>query len=448
MTLSEIRSSIQNQLGQLTIDDIYTDPQLNCIRQSFIKLVNIPSVDQIRNYFIEEFFKTCAGNQCFNLQKLNDSLKNKISSVSPDLKKFQKNAAKLEREMPYYQKHIDEIPENKAKLESEIEEINKEIEKIVPPADDTPDVQLAELNKLKESKGYQIQNLINSTYYHRELEKMREKLETFNDKINEFETDIKNAEDQIAANLQASQAIKDTNPDRYETEYKTLVFLFRILQQKTLSRKKTGVYEEHENKYNEQKRSWDYITSFSADIFDYEITDIAKDKILTGLVDQVRSHNLIPDNWRELVYSMLSKTIPDISGNIGLPEDFMNSCFKRRTIQLTLSDTSALLALKIACQSNQSLNIVGNKIILALQGGVAATLLFREKGTMINSFQKQPFEIFANHLQMQKKYQSNEFYEPNSTTILKDKILVPEAYYILSGNYVLEIYFDLWPGIH
>ena len=447
MTLTEIRLSIVNQLGQLTLDDIFTDPQLDCMKQSFINLANIAGVDEIGNFLFGEFLNTCQGNLCFNLQKANEGLKSKLFSFSPDLTKLQRNARKYERDIEYYQRQLNEFPKQKTKLESELEEINKEIEKIIPPADDSPDVQLAELNKLKNTKTSHLQQMPGTiSFYQSELVKMQEKHQMYSEKINDIETEEKNIEEQMAANQQSLQSIKDTNPDYYENEYRALVFLYRILLQKNLARKRTGTYEERGNRVNETGKSWESFIAFSADIYEAEITDIAKEKIIAGLTDLVRSENIIPDNWREIIYAMLNQTIPDISGKIGLPEDNTNSSFKKRTSQLTFSDTSALLALKIGCQKNQSLNIAGNKIILALQGGVAATLLLREKGAMINSFQKKPFEIYFNHLQKQKKCQTDDLYETNETTTVKGKILMPEGYYILSGNYVVEIYFDLWPG--
>jgi len=447
MTNSEIKSSIQDQLGQLTLDDVYTDPRLNYLKQSFVKLANIPSVDQIGNYLFAEFLKTCSGNLCFNLQKAYTELNNKLYLLSPDLIKLQKQVKKQEGDLNYYQKHLEEFPTQKEKLESELEEINKEIEKIIPPADDSPDVQLLELNKLKSSKTAQIQMLPNSIdFYQREIEKFHVKLKTLYEKISDIESEKKNIEDQIAANRLKLQEIKDTSPSRFENEYKALVFLYRVLQQQILARKKTGTYEEKQNKYDDLKKQWGIEIVFSADSYEAEITDIAKEKIITGLTDLVRSQNIIPENWREKVYTLLGQTIPDISGKIAAPEENSNSCFVKRTIHLSKADTSALLALKIACQSNQSLNIAGNKIILALHGGVTATMLFREKGAMINSFQKYPFEIYFNCLQKQEKYHLNDLYETTETNTFKGKTLIPEAYYILTENYVLEIYFDKWPG--
>jgi hypothetical protein len=160
--------------------------------------------------------------------------------------------------------------------------------------------------------------------------------------------------------------------------------------------------------------------------------------------------NTIPDDWRSLLFTILSKPIPNIAGSFADIFHSRKTYFEWTELDLTYLDTSFLLAIKIAVQANQTIQTTDQEIIISLSGGMSATLSFRKKGDLIAAFQRGPFEIFAKLTKQNRSYELEQYkfqtlYYQKGYADSEIQIETPVGYYLLTENYVIEITFNPAP---
>ena len=131
----------------------------------------------------------------------------------------------------------------------------------------------------------------------------------------------------------------------------------------------------------------------------------------------------------------LSRPIAEIAGTLNYAFGLGNE-----KSELTHLDQSMLLATKIAVRTNYSIKTADNKIVLALSGGILATISYREKGDLITKFQKESFEIYriSNN---SKDFVLQTLYFQTGYANSEITIKTPEGFYILFDKYVIEIHF-------
>ena len=171
----------------------------------------------------------------------------------------------------------------------------------------------------------------------------------------------------------------------------------------------------------------------------YNFADEKYDSI--SLQDLFTIKNVIPINWRKLIYKIISTEKLYFTGTLG--DEFTGYKYNISRFEKSLNpiDKGALIALKNACKNNSAIMEKGDNIILDLSGGIIANISFREKGKIITDSQTSPFELFYK-TSANGRFTSNILYNQTGYASSSLEIETPLGYYILTEDYVIEIGFE------
>jgi peptidoglycan hydrolase CwlO-like protein len=452
MTLTDIKNNIVGQLSKLTIDDFYSDPNVSFAKEIFAELTNQKSDKQIEKYLVDKFPETIVKAKRFPLEQSIADLNIQITTVQSVIKDFQVEVDKLDKETNDKQEKQTDIPKKESQSKSELKEIEAEIQQIKPLANKAPYIkQMQDLEKSKEKKNKEIETYLTAlAKLKTEISKLQTKTKVVKESIIKNETEIKNIQTTIKKTQKEIEQLSEKNNNHYKNEYSSLKFLFKTLLQKSISKReviesrKTG--KQITNYQNALGTDDEIVTEKTREVT-LDMRDCDFEEYNGFMLAFTNNKNIIPSGWRKLLYQTLSTPLPNLAGTIGKVSYLGDFYFKSKNLELTNIDASALLATKIAVRTNYSVRTADNKIILGLSGGVSATITFREKGVLIAKFQKQQFEIYSNCFLSERFVDQTLYHQTlyHQTGYANISIETPGAFYILTDEFVIEIYFKAAP---
>lgn len=448
MTLTDIKNKITGQLNKLTIDDFYSDPNVSFAKETFTKLTNQKSDEEIEKYLTDKFPDTTVEAKRFVLEQTIAELNNQITTVQSVIKNFQADIEKLDKQTADKKEEQDDIPKQESQSKTELKEIETEIQQIKPLANKAPYIkQMKDLEKFKEKKNKEIETYpaaLNKLKI--EISELHTKINGIKDSVLKNENEIKTIQTTIRKTQKELEQLSEKENNHYKNEYLSLEFLFKTLLKKSIRKReviehrKTG--KKLTNTYNYQS----YVETVAEktgevtlDIHNCEFVEYSK-----FILAFTTNKNVIPSGWRKVLYQILSTPLPNITGTISNITYNKHFYFNSENLKLTNKDISSLLATKIAVRTNYSVRTADNKIILGLSGGLSATITFREKGELIAKFQKQQFEIYSNCF-LSQRFVDHTLYHQTGYANSTISIETPGAFYILTDKFVIEIDFNAAP---
>lgn len=448
MTLADIKNKIAGQLNELTIDDFYSDPNVNFAKETFAELTNQKSEEQIEKYLTEKFPDTTVEAKRFALEQTVTELNNQMATFKSVINDFQTEIYKLDKQTAEKKEMQADIPKQESQAKAELKEIQTEIQQIKPLANKAPYIkQMEELEKSKEKKRKEIES------YPTALEKLKaeiSELKTMTDSVKENiaknETEIKTIQTSINKTQKELEQLKEKENSYYKNEYSALEFLFKTLLKKSITKDEVIEYQKTGKKLrnNFNYQSYDEEVAVKTGEVTLDIQNCSFEDYSKFVLTFINNKNIIPVGWRKILYQILSNPLPNLSGTISNLNYDKHFYFNNENLELTNIDISALLATKIAVKTNYSVKTSDNKIILGLSGGLSATIIFREKGELITKFQQQQFEIYSNCF-LSQRYVAHILYSQNGYANSTISITTPGAFYILSDKFVIEIDFNAAP---
>jgi hypothetical protein len=448
MTLTDIKNKIIGQLNKLTIDDFYSDPNVSFAKETFAELTNQKSEEQINKYLTDKFPDTTVEANRFALEQTVTELNNQIATVQSVIEDFQTEIEKLDKQTADKKEKQADIPKKASQAEAELKEIQTEILLIKPLANKAPYFkQMEDLEKSKEKKSKEIES------YPTELEKLKAEISelktttnVIKENIEKNETEIKSIQRSINIKQKELEQLNEKENNYYKNEYSALEFLFKILLQKSISKRTVIEYQKTGKKLRDiySNKSYDEEIEVETGEVTLDIYNCSFEEYIEFVLTFTSNKNVIPTGWRKLLYQILSTPLPNLAVKISNVTYSKNFYFNNESLELTNKDISALLATKIAVNTNYSVKTKDNKIILGLSGGLSATILFREKGDLITKFQKQKLEIYSNCF-LSQRFVAHTLYHQTGYANSTISIETPGAFYILVDNYVIEIDFNAAP---
>lgn len=450
MNLTDIKNIIIEQLSNLTIDDYYADPNISyLVKKTFAEVTKLNSPEEIENYLTQKFSEVTIEAKCFNLKKsindLNDQISNIQESSNNDQGKIDMLIMQIAEEE---EKKQTTIPNQLSLANNHLKEIQMEIQLLEPLASKFPYLShLKDLEEREKKINVEIKN------YLIQIDKSKKEIDGLQSEINKIRESIVNYEVEIdtfnTTILKTQKELDKINENRYyENEYLSLEFLFKILLKTSINKnrifekQKTGkiITDRYSNKEIEETISV-ATGEISLNKMSISNDDYSKFILSSSLVI---NKNIIPNEWRKILYETFTKPLPNFSGTIGNLVYKNEVFFTSQSLELTSEDISTILAIKIAVKTNEIVTTIDNKIILGLSGGLAATIIFREKGDVITRFQKQEFEIYSNCFKSDR-FKQNTLYYQNGYADSRVCLQTPGAFYLLANKYVIEIYLDPAP---
>ena len=335
------------------------------------------------------------------------------------------------------------------KTKSELTEIETEIKQIKPLAGKPPyDKQMEALEKAKEKKQKELDNYPTAiSKLKSEVDELQTKIKSEKEIIATKQSEIKTIQTSIGSKQKELEQLTEKETTHFKNEYSSLEFLFLALLHKGI--RKEPVFKTVEIRKEHTKHGHIYYEEIQEKTGELILAShkIGFDEVCKFISSLTISANSIPKDWRKIICQTLSNPIADIAdiaGSISKISSENTEYFKQKPLELTHIDTSTLLATKIAAKTNYSIRTANNKIVLALSGGLSATISFREKGDLIAKFQKQPFEIYANCFS-RKQYVLQTLYYQTGYANSEIQVKTPGGYYILTDKFVIEIVFDAAP---
>jgi hypothetical protein len=159
----------------------------------------------------------------------------------------------------------------------------------------------------------------------------------------------------------------------------------------------------------------------------------------------MKRNNLVPKDWRQQLHRVCSSPLRRHTGSISSPTEERARYFELKKCSLSITDMAAFLSLKIAALQYEYILTATGTIVLALPGGLAALVSFREKGKIIAKQQTKAIETYINCLQVKDQYAYHLMYHYDGGPAAGVGIETPGAYYIISEQYVLDITFIAAP---
>lgn len=449
MKLSAIKESIIKHLNNLSIDDFYADPQLKSVKKVFTELTGLETDEEFKKYLHERFPETRIEVFQHSIKKEIEFLTHELSKAETIIKTDQDEVFKLEKAIGQNQTKLKEIPNQQVKINSDLAEIEIEINQIKPLS--IKSLYDKQLNDLEKNKLLILKTLESLPLLFSNLEKEKNELTNeLNSKIESIDlkkADFKSIENRIIENQNTLNKLNSEENELFDKEYTALVFLFKILLYQNI---------EIDNNYIEEKTGkmikdnyGDYIEEV-VDVKSEVLHEVTCnfDELKELIKEYTKKGNTIPNEWRKTLLKIISMPIGGFMGRCySLSVDYQrnkdNMFFYREKMSLTPVDISAILATKIALKTNYSLRIEANKIALALSGGIMAIITFREKGDIINAYQQEPVEFYTASYNGLNEKQTLYFQKGYADSQIQ--IEIPNKYYILSKDYVIEIEYTCAP---
>ena len=482
--LTDIKEKIIEKLKKLTIDDFYSFPFI--AKDVFSEITGLETYEDIEKYLTDKFpeikletLRKSLEQSLVELDKQIKTINKEINNSQKEIEQIEKDIAVNQEKQNKLQKRPEIINAELKNIENELRDIEAEINQLKPLSGkltydnllknietkkDAKHLEKQRLNEELDSCPLKIQELKN------ESEGFKEKITSIKSTIGQKESEIVSIQNTISDKQNEIENLKATEENHFQNEYSSLEFLFKILLQKEIQIRevykevKTGrklkqfggrldnfvereVDEIRPEKTGEQK------------LETYGCSEVERKKII---LSYTLNKNAIPKKWRNVLYETLSNTVIEISGIVN-PNGFEYrnnnkhiegyQYLKRNKEKLTIIDIATLLATKIAAKSNYFIKIEDNKIALAISGGIIAILSFREKGELIKKNQEQPFEIFIRYKEKrrdeyyyyreddnsEKRFVNQTLYHQKGYADSEIQIEIPNSYYILTENFVIEI---------
>ena len=450
MTLTDIKEKITGQLSKLTIDDFYSDPQISFAKKTFMELTKLKSEDEFEKFLSDKFPETTAETLRFYLEQAITKFTEQIASVEKLIQTSQTEIDKLDKQVAQKKEQQAAIPKQQDKTKSELTEIETEIKQIKPLAGKPPyDKQMEALEKAKEKKQKELDNYPTAiSKLKSEVDELQTKIKSEKEIIATKQSEIKTIQTSIGSKQKELEQLAEKETTHFKNEYSSLEFLFLALLHKEIRKvpvfKTVKIRQKHkENVFGLGPIYYEEIQEKTGELI-LASHKIGFDEVCKFISSLTISANSIPKDWRKIIYQTLSNPIADIAGSISKIRRDNTEYFKQKPLELTHIDTSTLLATKIAAKTNYSIRTANNKIVLALSGGLSATISFREKGGLIAKFQKQPFEIYANCFS-REQYVLQTLYYQTGYANSEIQVKTPGGYYILTDKFVIKIEFDAAP---
>ena len=446
MTLTDIKEKITGQLSKLTIDDFYSDPQISFAKKTFMELTKLKSEDEFEKFLSDKFPETTAETLRFYLEQAITKFTEQIASVEKLIQTSQTEIDKLDKQVAEKKEQQAAIPKQQDKTKSELTEIETEIKQIKPLAGKPPyDKQMEALEKAKEKKQKELDNYPTAiSKLKSEVDELQTKIKSEKEIIATKQSEIKTIQTSIGSKQKELEQLTEKETTHFKNEYSSLEFLFLALLHKGI--RKEPVFKTVKIRKEHTKHGHIYYEEIQEKTGELILAShkIGFDEVCKFISSLTISANSIPKDWRKIIYQTLSNPNADIAGSISKISIYNTEYFKQKPLELTHIDTSTLLATKIAAKTNYSIRTANNKIVLALSGGLSATISFREKGDLIAKFQKQPFEIYANCFS-RGQYVLQTLYYQTGYANSEIQVKTPGGYYILTDKFVIEIEFDAAP---
>ena len=472
MTLTDIKNRLEAELKKRTIDDLYAQSPLNMAIELFSDSLNWKTDMDIKNYLTEKFEET-------SLEVIELSFENFIFNKNFELELIAKKTSNLndknvlqEKEIVEKREKLDKINSDTIEVKKELEEIEIEINQLTTLtllSKENNSIRISELKTRIEEKNTLLSNFTTlSSEIINEMREIEKAVRENNKLIREGNSEVKIINLAIKDEERKVKQLRKYDESFYKNEWDSLVFVFKIFYFETIyiekifgiRNKNTGLIIEEDEWRGISKEEK---VHFERKIIEYLLENSETDQrqVYNLLEGYTSSNNLIPKDWRKILFETFSKRIPKISGYVHCPEFRMlpyasrnseDHYFDNITKHLSAEDTSSILALKMASRYNPSVKTEDNEIVLALSGGIAAKIVFRKKGEVIKKLHSKPFEIYINYSKLvsNNKYIESEL--KNKTLYYQDgyanstvDIRTPGAYYILNDEHVIEINFEPAP---
>jgi len=423
MRTSEIQASILAQKG-ITIDDYYCDPKIDAAREIFCRLTNCGPSDEEVAAFLHAQKPAC--NRVFLKQQLEEELEQleidkkkaekAIVAKAKELEKLKEQEDTAQRDWLYGpHRSLQELAPKKKAAIAALEALKAASKR--PPAKQvaalegeiaTLELQIA----AQESERSRLQNesykLSNAK---RECAKELKELKNRPNLLYHQERSVKN---KLAGVLQ--------HDDRYyQQDEKALDLFFALLLKVELAER--------------QFDSKEVVPTLP----------MTTEQQMKAIATHLKKKNTVPKDWRQQLYRICSSPLRRFVGTISNPREGKADFFDFDKKDLRPTDLAAFLSLKMSALQSEYVLAGNGAIVLALPGGLAAMVKFREKGKVIAKQQKQPVEVYVNCLLSKEQYAYHLMYHYDGGPAEGVGIETPGAYYILSENYVVEIAFMASP---
>ncbi len=423
MRTSEIQEKMVAQMG-ITIDDYYADPSLAVARDIFRSITRCGPSDEEVEVFLHAQKPYCNAEACRALLEENlKVLEAKKQAAVNELQQWTEEAARLKKaESAAYDAYHHASYWDKNKLEKRQKEAAAEIENINAASKRPPVKQIEELEEELASLKQELeelamlaneQNVAYHNFYqaHKAAKVKLKELKYSPDKFNSEIYSLKEQLNKLSIRDEAS----------FKKDDDALDFLFAIL---------LGI----------RLKTKDYNNTFPS--LPIPLTLAEK---MTIVAKHMKRNNLTPKDWRQQLHRVCSMPLKRFMGSISNPTEERMTFFEMKKSPLSATDLSAFLALKIAALNHEFILTGAGAIVLALPGGLAASVTIREKGKVIAKQQKSTVETYINLLKSKNQYAYHLMYHYDGGPAEGVGIETPGAYYILSETYVFEITFMAAP---
>lgn len=444
MTLRAIQDRIIEVLKTRTVDDFYAESHLDFAKDEFLRLTGLKTNAEIDRYLESRFPETVVEKFILELEKEIKDVESSLAVIPKTLKKSEAEHLAVESEIVKIDKAKQEIPSQIRTTKLEIEEIEKEITVITPLATKSPyDKQVEGLKQHLETKSAHLASFpALKKQLNNEYGELKKKANTLSEETNRNRKELGNLKGILAKKQQELEVEKKGEGSKFAREFAALKFLFLVLLMKKLTKEEimqaTGDYkEEYVN------GRWGRVpVRLPTGDFQLVRSDATLEDVARCVVHYIGTSSLQPKNWRKIVDALFLSQLPKFSGTIGNYLVYNNHILKRLPLELSVSDVSTMLALKAAIRTSPAIKTEERGIVIGLSGGLFASIIFREKGTVIAKFQEKALEIFVNQLKSKDRLMTETLYHQAGYAKGVINIEIPAGYYILSSDYVIEIHFN------
>ncbi|GEM_PF-4581298 len=433
MNLIELKEKISAHLATLTIDDFYLDSSLATTKALFQDLTGCGDDREIEKYLINEIPNT-------DFEAYVNSIRESIALQQPALAAANQQLAKTKAQLESLDKKMAEIlvkqkaiPEKQKEIEGAILQIGTEIKQIRPLANNAIYAQrITELEKEKAKYQQQLDTLPGeSSELSEEITSLKIQKKSLQNQVGEDQVQVNVLSNDLfeKENLLKDAETKKTN--HFKKQADALNFLLGLL---------LGMKAKNSNYAGYDKNQ--------------PLERLDKNEATCLITSALANNTVCPQNWRKLLQDIFSQPIPEFSGSLTTPDYERETYLVREKLPVSDVDLGAILALTIAIESGQSLQLQINLIGLALPGGLLAKIVFRNKTASLTKFQKAEFELFAKGYKgYHDRSGMKEFWRNKSETLYHQsgyadselEITIPYGYYILASEYIIEITFEAAP---
>jgi hypothetical protein len=473
-TLAVIRKKIELLLSKYSIDDFYFNPELKLTEDSLLELMEIQDIKDLKSkvneFFIESNFETKKNY----LNTLLEEFESKISLIEKELSEYIEKITLQNTFLSETEIEFENIPKEIFENEEEIKTLTLELETITP-LENNPNYAI-QIKKCKESV-----NRLNEEIKFK-ISKKDELVKQKNDlliEINKTE-DVSKSKDKVLEDLRSNynktlqdlEDIENKPKTDFDISFENLKYIYFAVYGRKIEiisedfRSEDFQYFQRRLEYSQQKL--ETFLRFKLENIEYiesnENFEESNYWSYNYLVSEPMSYAeklnywkcletcFIPEKWKTVLKSILSNSIPSFSGIVEA-EPFCIEVFPEKNIDsVDFRDLSFLLALKNGLRQNSYIKNSNNLILLELFGGVSASITFREKTEYVKTKTTIETAIFP-IIKDKEKYLENKdrqlieqiLYTQNGYANSTINILLPIGYYILTQEYVVEIYFHTTP---